>query len=199
MTQVERVGFVGLGSIGQPMALNLCGEEHPWKEVVVFDLLEDALSPLVERGAIAAKSNREVGELCQVICVCVLDDAITEAVLCGDDGLLAGAKPGTVVAIHSTVKPSTVRTLAARAAERGVEVVDAQMTGGPAGAAARQLRFMVGGNAEALARCRPIFEAGAAEITNCGELGNGAVAKLTFLNRICPAAIRKTNNSSRIN
>jgi 3-hydroxyisobutyrate dehydrogenase-like beta-hydroxyacid dehydrogenase len=175
MTDIEKVGFVGLGDIGEPMARNLCG--HDW-EVVVYDVRDEAIQLLVDCGAAAAKSNREVGERCDVICVCVLDDAITERVVAGEGGILEGARPGSIIAIHSTVKPETVHRLAARAAQTGVAVIDAQMTGGRAKTEQKQLRYMVGGDPEAVERCLPIFETSAEEITNCGALGNGAVAKL---------------------
>src|SRR5262245_378442 len=171
---IERVGFIGLGDIGEPMARNLCGAF----EVVVHDLRADAVAKLVEAGAKPAASAREVGERAQAVCVCVLDDASTRAVVAGPDGILAGARPGAVVAIHSTIHPDTARELDRTAQERGVRVVDAQMTGGRAVAEQRRLRFMVGGDAEALAAVRPLLERSAAEITHCGGVGAGAVAKL---------------------
>jgi 3-hydroxyisobutyrate dehydrogenase len=170
----ERVGFIGLGDIGEPMARNLCGAF----EVTVFDLRAEAMARLDLHGARRAVSAREVGERSEIAGVCVVDDAATEAVLAGADGLLAGAAPGSVVALHGTIHPETARRLAALARERGVEVVDAQVTGGRAGAEARSLRYMVGGDPAALERCRPVFETSAAEITHCGGVGMGAVAKL---------------------
>jgi 3-hydroxyisobutyrate dehydrogenase len=171
---IERVGFIGLGDIGEPMARNLCGAF----EVVVHDLREEAMQRLVASGAKPARSAREVGERTQAACVCVLDDASTRAVVTGPDGILAGARPGAIVAIHSTIHPDTARELAVLARERGAQVVDAQMTGGRALAEQRKLRFMVGGDAAALAEIRPVLERSAVEITHCGELGAGAVAKL---------------------
>jgi 3-hydroxyisobutyrate dehydrogenase len=172
---IRTVGFIGLGDIGEPMARNLCGGDF---EVVVFDLRTDAVDLLVESGAEAATSCREVGERCDVVCVCVLDDASTEAVVTGDDGVLAGASADTIIAIHSTVNPATVRQLAELASETGVHVVDAQMTGGRAATEARQLRYMVGGDDGILDRLTPVLETSAAEITRCGDIGMGAVAKL---------------------
>jgi 3-hydroxyisobutyrate dehydrogenase-like beta-hydroxyacid dehydrogenase len=172
---LERVGFIGLGNIGEPMAANLVGT---FPEVVVHDLRTDAVEKLVELGAKAAASSREVGERCEVVGVCVVDDADTEAVVAGEDGVLAGARPGTVIALHSTIHPDTARGLAERATVAGCHVVDAQMTGGAARTVERKLRFMVGGDEEALARCRPFLEASGDEIIHCGAVGNGAVAKL---------------------
>ena len=175
MAVVEKVGFVGLGDIGEPMARNLCGGRY---EVSVYDLQEAAMQRLVESGAKAASSSREVAERSDVIGVCVVDDAATEAVVAGENGLLLGARSGSVIAIHSTVHPETVRRLAGQAQERGVHVVDAQMTGGRSAAEAKQLRYMVGGDDGVLERCRPVFETSAAEITNCGAVGTGAIGKL---------------------
>ena len=172
---LERVGFIGLGNIGAPMAQTLC--TGPF-EVVAYDLVEEAVAALAAAGASPAASSREVGTRCQVVGVCVVDDAATEAVVSGDEGVLAGAAPGTVIVLHSTIHPDTARSLAAAAAERDVAVVDAQMTGGAGAAAKGELRFMVGGEAAALERCRPMLEVMASEITECGAIGMGAIAKL---------------------
>jgi 3-hydroxyisobutyrate dehydrogenase-like beta-hydroxyacid dehydrogenase len=173
--RVRRVGFIGLGDIGEPMARNLCGA---FDEVWVHDLRAEAVARLVASGARAAASAREVGERAEAIGVCVLDDAGTRAVVAGEEGILSGAKPGAVVALHSTIHPETARELAAQAAGRGVAVVDAQMTGGRALTEQKKLRYMVGGPPEALARVRPLLECSAAEITHCGDVGAGAIAKL---------------------
>jgi len=175
MEMLKRVGFIGLGNIGEPMARNLCDR---FESVVVCDLDEAPVERLVESGAHAAASCREVGERCDVIGVCVVNDAGTRNVVAGEAGILEGAAPGTVIALHSTIHPDTASELAQLAAEKGVHVVDAQMTGGPAGAEARQLRYMVGGEAEAIERCRPYLEASSVQITHCGGVGKGAVAKL---------------------
>ncbi len=172
---IRTVGFIGLGDIGEPMARNLCGGNF---EVVVFDLRTEAIELLVESGAKAAISSREVGERCDVVCVCVLDDVATEGVIAGKDGVLAGARADTIIAIHSTVNPATVKRLAELASEKGVHVVDAQMTGGRAATEAKQLRYMVGGDEAILDRLTPILETSASEITRCGAIGMGAVAKL---------------------
>ncbi len=172
---IRSVGFIGLGDIGEPMARNLCGGDF---EVVVFDLRTEAVELLVESGANAANSCREVGERCDVVCVCVLDDASTMAVVAGENGILAGARADTIIAIHSTVSPATIKQLAELGLEREVHVVDAQMTGGRAVTEARGLRYMVGGDDAILDRLTPVLETSASEITRCGEVGMGAVAKL---------------------
>jgi 3-hydroxyisobutyrate dehydrogenase len=113
-----------------------------------------------------------------VIGVCVRDDADVQAVVLGEDGLLAGAAPGTVIAIHSTILPRTVRELGTTAAARGVGVVDACVTGGPMGAEQGRLTYMVGGDVADLERCRPVFATAARSIVHTGALGSGAATKL---------------------
>src|SRR5262245_33758101 len=145
-----RVGFVGLGSIGQPMARRLL---VGGLETTVFDLADSAVAALVAAGARGAASPRDVAAAADVIGVCVRDDADVRAVVLGADGLLAGAAPGSVVAIHSTILPRTVREVGAAAAARGVGVVDACVTGGPMGAERGTLTYMVGGDPAHLERC----------------------------------------------
>ncbi len=171
---IERVGFIGLGYIGAPMATALCEKF----ETAVCDLRPEAVSALVEAGGRAVGSPREVAARSQVVGVCVVDDAGTEAVVAGENGILSGAEAGTVVAVHATIHPDTVKRLAEQAEPRGVQLIDAQMTGGPALAAERKLRFMVGGKRAAFDRALPYLEAMGRDITHCGELGLGSVAKL---------------------
>jgi 3-hydroxyisobutyrate dehydrogenase len=170
-----RVGFIGLGNIGKPMAARLVAGGL---ETTVFDLAEGPVQDLVRDGAQAAGSPREVAARSEVVGVCVRDDDDVRAVLGGEQGLLAGAALGTVIAIHSTILPSTVRALGAAAAERGVGLLDACVTGGAAAAAAGKLTDIVGGDADPLERARPAFETSAQRIVHTGPLGSGAATKL---------------------
>lgn len=170
-----RAGFVGLGSIGRPMARRLCAGGLP---TTVYDLLPDAVAEVVAAGAFGATTPRAVAEASDVIGVCVRDDADVEAVVLGAEGVLAGAAAGSVIAIHSTILPRTVRALAARAQERGVRVVDACVTGGPTGADQGRLTYMVGGDSDDVERCRPCFATAARTIVHTGPLGTGAATKL---------------------
>lgn len=170
-----RVGFVGLGNIGKPMAQRLVAAGL---ETSVLDALQAPVDELVREGAKAAGSPRELAARVDVIGVCVRDDADVRAVFEGDDGLLAGAAAGTVIALHSTILPSTVRELGAAAAARGVGVLDACVTGGAAVAAQGKLTYIVGGESAHLERCRPAFETSAAKIVHTGPLGSGASTKL---------------------
>jgi 3-hydroxyisobutyrate dehydrogenase-like beta-hydroxyacid dehydrogenase len=170
-----RVGFIGLGGIGMPMARRLVAGGL---ETTVFDLVPAAVDTLVAAGARGARSAREVAAAADVVGVCVLDDAQVRAVVLGDDGLLAGAAPGTVIALHSTILPRTVAEMGTAAAARGVAVIDACITGGAMGAEQGTLTYIVGGEAAHLERCRPAFETSAATIIHTGPLGTGAATKL---------------------
>jgi 3-hydroxyisobutyrate dehydrogenase-like beta-hydroxyacid dehydrogenase len=170
-----RVGFVGLGNIGRPMAERLVAAGL---ETTVFDLREEAVRALAERGARPAASPRDVARASEQVGVCVRDDAGVRAVFEAGDGLLAGAAPDLVVAVHSTVRPDTVVDLARGAAAFGVGVVDACVSGGAAGAAKGELLVMAGGDAAHVERCAPAFGAFARRVIHAGPVGSGARAKL---------------------
>lgn len=169
-----KVGFIGLGTMGKPMAANALQAGF---DLMVYDLQDDPMRELAASGAKAAGSCREVGAHAEIIQLAVPDDAAVEAVLLGEDGALSAGQPGSVVAVHSTVHPRTIRRVAENAQARGVAVLDAQMTGAQRGAIARSLTFMVGGDAAVLERCRPVLEASGRNIFHMGGLGMGAVTK----------------------
>jgi 3-hydroxyisobutyrate dehydrogenase len=170
-----RVGFIGLGNQGKPIALNLAAAGF---ETVVFDVAPAPVAELAAAGAKAASSPREVGERSDLICLCVPEDRHVREVTLGPSGVLAGAARGAVIAIHSTILPETALAIAEQATPNGVAVLDACVTGGAARAAQKQLTYLVGGPAEALERARPALEVSAAKIIHAGELGNGAKLKL---------------------
>jgi 3-hydroxyisobutyrate dehydrogenase-like beta-hydroxyacid dehydrogenase len=170
-----RVGFIGLGNIGKPMAINVAKAGF---DLMVYDLRAEPMRELVALGARAARSADEIGAHGEIIEVVVVDDAQVEAVLLGEGGALSGAKRGSVIAIHSTVHPGTVRKLAEQAAAKGVTLIDAAVSGGERGAIAKSLCYMVGGDKAAFEKCRPIFATSGANIFHLGELGSGAITKL---------------------
>ena len=170
-----RAGFIGLGNIGEPMAERLIAAGIP---TTVFDVRESAMQTLSDAGAETANSCRELAAGSDVIGVCVRDDADVRDAVLGDDGALAGAAAGSVIAIHSTILPSTVIEVGAAAAERGGGVLDACITGGAAGARQGTLTYIVGGEKAHLERCRPAFESSAKQIIHTGALGSGAATKL---------------------
>jgi 3-hydroxyisobutyrate dehydrogenase len=170
-----RVGFIGLGNQGKPIAAHLAPAGF---ETTVYDLAEEPVRELVTGGAHAAKSPREVGERADVIGICVPADEHVRAVAYGADGLLAGVKPGAVIAIHSTILPGTALEIAEAAKPLGVAVLDACVTGGAERAKAKQITYIVGGDADALAKARPVLESNSVKIIHAGPLGDGAKLKL---------------------
>ena len=169
-----RLGFVGLGNIGLPMAGRIA---DAGLAPTVYDLVAAPVQALVARGARAAASAAAVAAASDVVGVCVRDDADLDAVVRGRDGLLAGAAAGTVLAVHSTVQRDTVLALGDAAAARGVALVDAAVSGGAPSAVAGTLAVMVGGDADAVARARPLFDCFASTVVHTGPLGTGCVVK----------------------
>ena len=169
------LGFIGLGNIGAPMAKRLLS----WPGgLVVCDMRLEALDPFVSAGAQSAASAAEVAERAAVISVVVVDDAQVRSVLTGPDGILRTAKPGTVVAVHSTISDETAVALAAECAEHGVEFVDAPISGGAGGAKEGRLAIMVGGSESAYEKVREPFGHLAGLVVHAGEVGAGTRMKL---------------------
>jgi 3-hydroxyisobutyrate dehydrogenase-like beta-hydroxyacid dehydrogenase len=170
-----RSGFVGLGYIGKPMALRLPAAGLATR---VFDLVPAPMQELAAAGAETAASPGDLAAACDVVGVCVQTDAQVRAVVAGENGLLAGAKPGLVIAVHSTVVPSTVEALRARAAEQGVEVVDACVSGNVR-AKDPMFKLFVGGEEAQVEKIRPYLAAIAADrVTRTGPVGTACKAKI---------------------
>jgi 3-hydroxyisobutyrate dehydrogenase len=170
-----RAGFVGIGKMGEPMAVRLSAVGL---ETIVYDVRTEAVAGLVAKGAKAAGSPRVVAERSDVIGVCVPSDHHVRAVLSGPDGILAGAKPGSIVAVHSTILPSTAEEVAALAAQHGVGLLDACVTGGDERALLGKLTVLTGGAPEHVEKARPYFEAFAERIVHAGSIGMGCKLKL---------------------
>jgi len=179
---VIKVGFIGLGEQGKPIAVNVAQGGF---DLMVHDLRPEPVEELVSKGARSALSAREVGAYGDVVEVIVVNDEQLEAVVLGGDGVLAGARPGCTIAIHSTVRPATVRRIGEQAAPRGVGVLDAPVSGGPRGAQKRTMCYMVGGEKDVLERCRPVFATSASTIVHMGALGAGMTAKLAHQVILC--------------
>ncbi|SQD98622.1 6-phosphogluconate dehydrogenase NAD-binding [Parafrankia sp. Ea1.12] len=169
-----RVGFIGLGSQGGPMARRIADEGYP---LTVWARRAASVEPFAGVAAVAS-TPAEVGESSDVVGICVVADADVEDVLLRDDGVLAGMAAGGVVVIHSTIRPETCQRLAAEAAKQEISIIDAPVSGGGDAAAQRRLLVMVGGEDDAVARCRPVLEAFARPVIHLGPLGSGQVAKL---------------------
>jgi 3-hydroxyisobutyrate dehydrogenase len=170
-----KVGFIGLGRMGKPMAQNVLRAGY---DLTGYDLREETVRELAALGAKPARSPKEVAEAADIIELVVVDDNQVEQVLSAAGGVFEASRPGAIVAIHSTVLPETVRKLARQGEIKGVHVIDAPVSGGEAGARARQLCYMVGGDAAIVERCRALFETSAADIFHLGALGSGAAAKM---------------------
>jgi 3-hydroxyisobutyrate dehydrogenase len=171
----QRIGFIGLGAMGEPMAANVAKAGFP---LTVFDVRPEPLERLEGLGAIVAASARAVAEQSDVVLLAVVDDAQVEATLL-DGGVLDALAPGAAVAVHSTIHPSTCRRLNALAAERHIGFLDAPISGGANGAEAGTLAIMVGGDAATLAGCRDVLDAMAGNVFHVGGVGMGEVAKIT--------------------
>lgn len=170
-----RVGFVGLGIMGQGMARNLLRAGF---DLVVWNRTAARMDPLEADGARPASDPAEVARRVDATLVCVSDTPDVEAVVDGPDGLLAGAPTGALIVDTSTISPDATRALAARAAESGVDWLDAPVSGGSEGAERGTLSIMVGGEPAAFARAAPLFAAIGDTVTHVGPAGSGQATKL---------------------
>ena len=173
--KVPRVGFIGLGSQGGPMARRIAESGIP---TTLWARRPEVLDAFRDTPAGTAASPAELAATSDLVCVCVVDDAGVDQVVGGPDGLLAHMAAGSVLAIHSTVHPDTVVRLAGLAAERGVALLDAPVSGGGPAAEQGTLLVMLGGDAEVVERCRPVFESYGSPVVHLGPVGAGQRAKL---------------------
>ena len=169
------VGFIGLGQMGAPMAGHLV--EQPGG-LTVCDARAELTEPFGAKGALVATTPAEVAESADVISVMVFDDDQVRDVVLGPDGIGQTARPGTVVAIHSTIRVGTAETLADEVAARHISIVDAPVSGGFMGARAGTLAVLAGGSDDAIEKCRDPFGRWAELIVHFGPTGAGTRAKL---------------------
>ena len=175
-----RVGVIGLGVMGTPMARNLLKSGH---EVTVFARRADAMAPLAAAGARTSASPAEAAAVSDVTITMVLDTRAVESVVLGPGGIIEGARSGSIVVDHSTIEPEGARRVAATLQSRGIEMLDAPVSGGAAVAEAGTLSIMVGGAEATLERVRPILACYGKTIVHIGPSGAGQVAKAC--NQIC--------------
>jgi 3-hydroxyisobutyrate dehydrogenase-like beta-hydroxyacid dehydrogenase len=172
-----RVAVVGAGRMGTAMAGTL---RRAGVEVVVFNRTRSRAEAAAEAsGAAVADTAREAAAGAQVVLSSLADDAAVEAAYAGPDGVVAGLEPGTVVCESSTIDPGTVRRLGPLVSERGALLLDTPVSGSVSTVEAGQLTFMVGGDPAVLDRVRPVLDPLAKQVFHLGELGSGAVMKLT--------------------
>src|SRR5262249_12428834 len=154
------VGFVGLGRIGKPIAANILATGF---DLMVFDVREEPMRELARLGAKRARGLRDLRDHSEIVCVAVVDDS-HEEVVASDGSLLQGGRQDSIIMIHSTIMPGTVRKLAQAGQGKKVKVIDAPVSGGEAGARERQLCYMVGGETEVFEKVRPVLAASAAHV-----------------------------------
>jgi 2-hydroxy-3-oxopropionate reductase len=169
-----QVGFIGLGIMGRPMAINVARGGH---QLHIWARRPAALEPFAQFGARAHVSAAEVARHAEVVFTVVADAPDVEEVTLGEGGIVQGAKPGLVVVDMSTIAPSAAKRIGARLAEKGIDFLDAPVSGGEVGAINATLSIMVGGKAEAFAQVKPLFECMGKNIVHVGDSGAGQVAK----------------------
>jgi len=167
-------GFIGLGLMGKPMALNLLNAGYP---LVVHNRSREVVKELVGQGAKEAFSPREVATQSDVVFTNLPDSPDVEHIVLGEEGVLEGVRSGMVFVDHSTIKPSSARLIAEKLAEKDVQSLDAPVSGGDIGAQQGTLSIMVGGPSEALELVRPLLEVMGKSITHVGGSGAGQIAK----------------------
>jgi 3-hydroxyisobutyrate dehydrogenase len=173
--RVSKVGFIGLGDLGGGIVSRIVDAGWP---TVLWARRPEALDPFDGPRVTVAETPAALAAGVDLVGVCVWADYDVREVLTGDDGVLAGCRPGTIVAVHSSVAPATCRELADMAAARGVELLDAPVSGGRQVALDGALTVAVGGDEASLARCRPVFETFASTTVHLGPVGAGQAAKL---------------------
>ncbi|MFF5254541.1 NAD(P)-dependent oxidoreductase [Streptomyces leeuwenhoekii] len=170
-----RVGFIGLGSQGAPMARRIAEAGY---ETTLWARRSATLEPFADTAAKTAGSPAELAAASDVVCLCVVDDADVEQLTTGTDGVLAGMRRGGVLVVHSTVHPETCRRLEERARVQRVSVLDAPVSGGGRAAQQGTLLVMVGGDPQVFAFCRPLFATYGDPVVHLGPTGAGQIAKL---------------------
>ena len=169
-----KLGFIGLGIMGRPMALHLMKGGH---SMAVYARRAESMLPLREAGAVACASPQDVAAQADVTFVMVADTPDVEQVILGSGGCAEGAARGAVIVDMSTISPSVTRRIAERLAAQGVEMLDAPVSGGEVGAINGTLSIMVGGGPEAFEQVRPLFDLMGKNIVHVGANGAGQVAK----------------------
>lgn len=190
---VSRVGVIGMGIMGAPMARNLLKAGF---QVTVHNRTRSKEAELVQEGAIAASSPREAAEASEVVITMVADSPDVQQVILGSGGVIEAAREGLTVIDMSTISPSVTREIAAELAKRGANMLDAPVSGGQWGAIQGTLAIMVGGEKATVEACMPVFQAMGQRIVHVGPSGAGQTVKLVnqilvagTLNAVCEALV----------
>jgi 2-hydroxy-3-oxopropionate reductase len=172
---MQRIGFIGLGLMGQPISRRLLTAGYP---LAVWNRTAEKARSLLAAGAAWADSPAALAAASDAVITMVTDSAASEAVICSQGGVLDGAHPGLIMIDMSSIAPDVSRSIAVRAGSRGVAMLDAPVTGAPHVAEEGKLGIMVGGPRDTFEACRPIFEKLAAKIVYAGDNGMGTTLKL---------------------
>lgn len=178
-----KIGFIGLGIMGKPMSKNLMKAGH---ELVVFDLNQEAVAEVVAAGATAAESSKAVAEQCSVIITMLPNSPHVEAAVCGKDGILEGAKPGTDIIDMSSIAPLASKAIAEKCAAAGVNMMDAPVSGGEPKAIDGTLSIMCGGPEALFDKYKDVLLVMGASAVHCGDV-NGAGNTVKLANQIIVA------------
>ena len=170
-----KIGLIGLGIMGKPMAKNLL--KGGYTDLLVNDRSQAPVDEVVAAGAKAA-TKQEIGRQCDVVLTMLPNSPHVKAVMLGEDGVAAYMRPGTIFIDMSSINPIASKEIAAALAERGVEMLDAPVSGGEPKAVDGTLSFMVGGKQEIFDRCKPLLDTMGASVVRCGEVGAGNTTKL---------------------
>jgi 2-hydroxy-3-oxopropionate reductase len=172
---MKKIGFIGVGIMGKPMAKNLLGAGYPVK---VYDIAVEPVQELVAGGALEGKSSKDVAEYGDVIITMLPNSPEVKEVVLGKTGVLEGAKPGTVLVDMSSIAPLVSQDVAAKLKEKGVAMLDAPVSGGEPKAIDGTLAIMVGGPEDAFEDVKDILAVIGASVTRVGEIGSGNTTKL---------------------
>jgi 2-hydroxy-3-oxopropionate reductase len=172
---MQQIGFVGLGIMGKPMAKNLLKAGY---QLVVYDINAEAVKDVVAAGATAASSPQEVASKTEIIITMLPNSPHVKSVVLGENGVLQGAKAGSIIIDMSSIAPLASQEISVKAAERKVEMIDAPVSGGEPKAIDGTLSIMVGGKKAIFDRCLPLLSKMGTSVVLCGEIGAGNTTKL---------------------
>jgi len=172
---MKRIGFIGLGIMGKPMALNLLKAGY---ELTVYDVVPERMDEVVKAGARRGSSSKDVAARSEIVITMLPNSPHVREAALGPNGVLEGAKPGTILVDMSSIAPSASQEIAAQARGKGVAMLDAPVSGGEPKAIAGTLAIMVGGPQETFEQVKDILAAMGSSVTRVGEIGSGNVTKL---------------------
>lgn len=175
LNQKKKIGFIGLGVMGKPMSLNLINAGY---SLMVYDINPEPVKALLEAGAEHGESPERIGKICEVIITMLPNSPHVEKVIAGENGVLKGARPGTVIIDMSSISPLTAKKVYELAAEKGVEMIDAPVSGGEPKAIDGTLSIMAGGKESVFEEVKEILLCMGASVVLIGEIGSGNICKL---------------------